>query len=92
MAGKRAAPVAVGLVQMSCGEDPRENLDKALSRVERAVQDGARIVCHEFAIEGVEYERRVRITSQGDGVPRDIYLYRLPLRKKSHSTPRGLSP
>jgi N-carbamoylputrescine amidase len=42
---QRAQIVPIGLVQMSCGEDPAENLDKALSRVEEAAARGARIVC-----------------------------------------------
>lgn len=37
--------VRVGLVQMSCSDDPNENLTKALHRVEEAVQGGANIVC-----------------------------------------------
>ncbi len=37
--------VPVGLVQMSCGEDPRENLDKALARVEELATSGAKVVC-----------------------------------------------
>ncbi|MEE9606883.1 MAG: carbon-nitrogen hydrolase [Myxococcota bacterium] len=35
----------VGLVQMSCSEDPRENLAKALERIEEAARRGARVVC-----------------------------------------------
>ncbi|MEE2678557.1 MAG: carbon-nitrogen hydrolase [Myxococcota bacterium] len=35
----------VGLVQMRCSEDPRENLDRAVGRIEQAAQDGARVVC-----------------------------------------------
>jgi N-carbamoylputrescine amidase len=37
--------VAVGLVQMKCGEDPPKNLDRALAGVEEAARRGARIVC-----------------------------------------------
>jgi len=37
--------VAVGLVQMKCGEDPAKNLDRALAGVEEAAHRGARIVC-----------------------------------------------
>jgi N-carbamoylputrescine amidase len=37
--------VAVGLVQMGCGEDPAKNLDRALAGVEEAARRGARIVC-----------------------------------------------
>jgi len=45
IARQRAQVVPIGLVQMSCREDPAENLDKALSRVEEAAALGARIVC-----------------------------------------------
>jgi N-carbamoylputrescine amidase len=37
--------VPIGLVQMSCGEDPGQNLEKALARSEEAARRGARIVC-----------------------------------------------
>jgi precorrin-6B methylase 2 len=46
------------------------------------LKDGSRIVAHEFAIEGVRHDRFITIKSEGDGVPRDIYLYTLPLRKE----------
>jgi N-carbamoylputrescine amidase len=35
----------IGLVQMRCGLDPRENLDKAADRVVEAAKQGAQIVC-----------------------------------------------
>lgn len=34
----------VALIQMSCGKDPRENLDKVLVRIEEAAKQGAQIV------------------------------------------------
>ena len=37
--------VTVGLVQMSMSEDPRSNLEKALSLVEEAARRGADVVC-----------------------------------------------
>jgi N-carbamoylputrescine amidase len=37
--------VNVGLVQMSCTENPKENLDKAISKVREAASKGAQIVC-----------------------------------------------
>ncbi len=37
--------VAVGLVQMRCGEDPHRNLEHAIEGIEEAVRRGARIVC-----------------------------------------------
>jgi N-carbamoylputrescine amidase len=35
----------VGLVQMRCTPDPRENLDNALARIREAAQRGASVVC-----------------------------------------------
>ena len=35
----------VGLIQMSCGPEPEENLDKALQRTADAAQRGANVVC-----------------------------------------------
>jgi N-carbamoylputrescine amidase len=35
----------IGLVQMRCGLDPKENLDKAAARVVEAAKEGAQIVC-----------------------------------------------
>ena len=35
----------VGLVQMACSPDPRENLARAESRVKRAAGDGAQVIC-----------------------------------------------
>jgi N-carbamoylputrescine amidase len=37
--------VKVGLVQMSCGNDPAANLAKAMERIEAAAKKGAKIVC-----------------------------------------------
>jgi N-carbamoylputrescine amidase len=42
-AGSGVVPLA--LLQMTCSEDPGENLARAGDRVERAAQDGARVVC-----------------------------------------------
>jgi N-carbamoylputrescine amidase len=36
--------IKVALVQMRCAEDPRENLDKCLARIDEAAQAGAQIV------------------------------------------------
>ncbi len=38
-------PLRIALVQMSCAEEPRLNLDKALARIDEAAAGGARIVC-----------------------------------------------
>lgn len=35
----------VGLVQMSCSTDPKENLDKAVTKIRDAAAQGAQIVC-----------------------------------------------
>src|SRR6266446_8139726 len=35
----------VGLVQMSCGLDPNENVEKAMWRIREAAARGAQIVC-----------------------------------------------
>jgi N-carbamoylputrescine amidase len=35
----------VGLVQLSCGPDPDENLNKAAARVREAARNGAQVVC-----------------------------------------------
>jgi N-carbamoylputrescine amidase len=37
--------VTLGLVQMRCGEEPADNLDKAVERIRRAARDGADVVC-----------------------------------------------
>ncbi len=46
------------------------------------LKDGSRIVAHDFAIEGFQHDRLININSVDDGGPHEIYLYRLPLRKK----------
>ncbi len=42
---KNKDQVTVGLVQMGSGDDPQENLAKALSRIRTAAERGAQIVC-----------------------------------------------
>jgi len=37
--------VTLGLVQMRCGNEPADNLDKAVERIRRAARDGADVVC-----------------------------------------------
>src|SRR5437764_15119920 len=41
----RAATVHVGLAQLACSDDPRDNLDRQLKLIERAARDGAQIIC-----------------------------------------------
>ncbi len=48
------------------------------------MQEGSRIVCHEFPLKGIQHDRKITITTQPDGVPRDIYLYTIPLKPDSH--------
>jgi N-carbamoylputrescine amidase len=42
-----AAPqtLTLGLVQMRCGPDPRDNLERALARVREAAKAGANVIC-----------------------------------------------
>jgi N-carbamoylputrescine amidase len=42
---QRQPPLRIALVQMSCAEDPRLNLDKAVAKIEEAATHGARVVC-----------------------------------------------
>src|SRR5688572_10931631 len=37
--------VNVGITQMACSDDPRDNLRRQLKLVERAAKDGAQIIC-----------------------------------------------
>src|SRR5499427_7500188 len=37
--------VTLGLVQMRCSKDPRDNLERAVARVREAAKAGAQIVC-----------------------------------------------
>lgn len=43
---------------------------------------GSRVVCHEFPIDRFEHDVMVTVKSTYDGVPRDVYLYTLPLKPK----------
>ena len=58
---------------------PEMNL-KLIPQLEK-LKDGSRIVCHEFALKDVQHDKMITITTQPDGVPRDIYLYTLPLKQ-----------
>ncbi len=58
---------------------PEMNM-KLIPQLEK-LKDGSRVVCHEFALKDVQHDRLITITTQPDGVPRDIYLYTLPLKK-----------
>lgn len=42
---------------------------------------GSRVVCHEFALKDMQHDQKLTVTTQPDGVPRDIYLYTLPLKR-----------
>ena len=37
--------IKVGLVQMSCSDDPAANLAKAMERIEAAAKKGAQVIC-----------------------------------------------
>ncbi|MCZ2101173.1 MAG: carbon-nitrogen hydrolase [Chitinophagales bacterium] len=37
--------VKIGLVQMSCVQDPKTNMDKAIREIRKAAHDGAQIIC-----------------------------------------------
>jgi N-carbamoylputrescine amidase len=37
--------VKVGLVQMSCTKEPKENLEKAIAKIREAAVKGAQIIC-----------------------------------------------
>lgn len=37
--------LTVALIQMSCGSDTEENLEKAVQRIQQAAEQGARIIC-----------------------------------------------
>ncbi len=50
------------------------------------LKDGSRIVAHEFAIEGIQYDRIVKMKSDGDNVPRKIFVYTTPLKKTNLDT------
>src|SRR3954469_23648727 len=46
--GKRlsaSSVVQVGLTQMACSDDPRDNLQRQLKLVEQAAKDGAQVIC-----------------------------------------------
>ncbi len=45
MTARNARSVTLGLVQMRCGEDPEENLERAVAQVDRAAGQGAQVVC-----------------------------------------------
>ena len=58
---------------------PEMNI-KLIPQLEK-LKVGSRIVCHEFPFAGIQHEQKFTITTQPDGVPRDIYLYTVPLKK-----------
>jgi len=41
----KADKVKIGLIQMSAGPDPKENVSKAVTRIESCVRKGAKIIC-----------------------------------------------
>ncbi len=45
MRSPKSSQVTLGLIQMACGEDPRQNLDQGLTKITQAARGGAQIVC-----------------------------------------------
>jgi N-carbamoylputrescine amidase len=41
----KSLPFRIGLIQMSCGTDPGENVEKAVTRIREAAKLGAQVVC-----------------------------------------------
>jgi precorrin-6B methylase 2 len=48
----------------------------------RRMKAGSRIVAHDYGIEGVQHDQLITIISKQNKVPRDIYLYTLPLKRQ----------
>jgi N-carbamoylputrescine amidase len=42
---QKSGRLSLGLVQMSCAAEPKENLQKAIARIEEAARRGANVVC-----------------------------------------------
>ena len=40
----KKSEVRVGLVQMTCGTDPQQNLDRSIERIRQAAADGAQLI------------------------------------------------
>ena len=53
---------------------------KLIPQLEK-LKDGSRIVSHDFAMEGVEPDQVVRITSEKDDYDHTVYLWTVPLKK-----------
>jgi len=60
---------------------PRLNV-KLIPQLEK-LKPGARIVSHDFDMEGVKADRVVRFTSEDDSVGHTIYLWTTPLKKEA---------
>ena len=41
----KSAEIRVGLVQMTCGIDPLENLTRSIDNIRVAASDGAQVIC-----------------------------------------------
>jgi SAM-dependent methyltransferase len=53
------------------------------------MKPGSRIVSHSFAMEGVEPDKVVTLTSKEDDIAHTIYLWTVPLNKKSVEKPKA---
>jgi SAM-dependent methyltransferase len=56
------------------------------------MKDGARIVAHDYGIEGVRPDRVMTMTAIENRTPRELFLYTLPLRKASTSAAQTGQP
>ena len=59
-----------------------EMITRLLPRLEQ-LPPGARIVAHDYAIEGVEPDLQIDFKSNEDNVEHALFLYTLPLKKES---------
>ena len=57
------------------------NLNVKLLRQLEKLKPGARIVSHQFPIEGIRPERVVRYRSSEDGIEHTLYLWTAPLKR-----------
>ena len=42
----KTSEVRVGLVQMTCGIDPLQNLERSIEKIRAAAAEGAQVICH----------------------------------------------
>ena len=78
----------VGLVQMACGADPRQNLRRAIKGVNEAARKGAAIVCLPELFASTYFCQRedAHVFDLAEPIPGPITKALSPVAKKS---PRG---